>query len=238
MKIGALLLTCEHGGNRVPREYAYLFAGAKARRALAGHPGCDLGALPLARALARDLDAGLVYWTTTRLLVEPNRSPGHPGLFSEFSRRLDPAARKAVLERYYAPHRERVLAAVESRCANVGLVCHVGVHSFTPVLGGRRRTADIGLLYDPARRYEAAVCAVWQRALLRCDPTLHVRRNYPYRGDADGLTTALRRRFPADRYIGIELETNQVLLAGAGPPRRRVTQAITASLKEVLQTSF
>jgi hypothetical protein len=35
-----------------------------------------------------------------------------------------------------------------------------------------------------------------------------LRRNYPYRGQSDGLTTALRRQFGA-RYLGIELEINQ-----------------------------
>ena len=36
-------LTCEHGGNRIPREYAHLFRGARA--VLASHRGWDPGAL-------------------------------------------------------------------------------------------------------------------------------------------------------------------------------------------------
>ena len=35
-------------------------------------------------------------------------------------------------------------------------VLHVAVHSFTPVLHGERRNADVGLLYDPARPRERA----------------------------------------------------------------------------------
>jgi predicted N-formylglutamate amidohydrolase len=112
------------------------------------------------------------------------------------------------------------------------------VHSFVPVLRGVKRTADIGLLYDPARRYESAVCTTWKRAFERCDPGLRVRRNYPYLGTADGLTTSLRRRFPADRYVGIELEMNQKLLAGESSSRRRITRTIQASLAEVLQAQF
>jgi predicted N-formylglutamate amidohydrolase len=238
MRVGALLLTCEHGGNRVPREFALLFAGAKARRALKGHRGYDIGALPVARALARELRVELLYSTTTRLLIEPNRSVGHAQLFSEFSRTLDPDARGFVVERHYTPHRERVVAAVETRSSNCGLVCHIGVHSFVPVLHGVTRSADIGLLYDPARRYESAICATWKQALARCDAGLRVRRNYPYRGTADGLTTALRRRYPAERYVGIELEMNQRLLAGGSSACRRVIRAIRTSLSEVLQAQF
>ena len=40
-------------------------------------------------------------------------------------------------------------------------------------------------------------------------PELKVRRNYPYAGKSDGFTAYLRRRFPADAYVGIELEINQ-----------------------------
>ncbi len=36
-----------------------------------------------------------------------------------------------------------------------------------------------------------------------------VRRNYPYRGNADGFTTYLRKKYPGSKYIGIEIEINQ-----------------------------
>ena len=45
-----LLVTCEHGGNRVPKEYRRLFAGWEP--VLASHRGYDPGALTLARELA------------------------------------------------------------------------------------------------------------------------------------------------------------------------------------------
>jgi hypothetical protein len=51
------------------------------------------------------------------------------------------------------------------------------------------------------------------------------RRNYPYAGKGDGLTSYLRTRFgPAD-YVGVELEVNQrIVTAGAPgfPELRRV----------------
>jgi predicted N-formylglutamate amidohydrolase len=45
----ALLLTCEHGDNRIPREYAALFEGTK--DVIASHRGWDPGALDCARSL-------------------------------------------------------------------------------------------------------------------------------------------------------------------------------------------
>lgn len=205
----AVLVTCEHGGNRVPREYAPLFRGAGA--ALRSHRGWDPGALRVARVMSRALDAPLLAATVTRLLVDLNRSLTNPRAFSEFSRDLEGKARDQLVARYYAPHRERVEARID-RLVRRGTVIHVGVHSFTPVLRGQTRRADIGLLYDPGQAGERALCRHWARELRAAAPALRLRMNYPYRGVADGLTTVLRRRYPGTRYLGIELELNQSIL--------------------------
>lgn len=227
-----LLLSCEHGGNRVPRAYAKLFATGPAKSALAGHRGVDLGALEVARALSRRLEIPLVATTVTRLLVDANRSPGHPKLFSEFAKSLSRADRETLVARHYRPHRERVYAEIDKLSPR--RVVHIAVHSFTPVLDGVRRNADIGLLYDPRREPERRLCDRWAAALRGLDPTLRVRRNYPYRGTSDGLTTALRRDYPPARYAGIELEINQVSLTTA-TQRRRITDTLTASLTELFR---
>lgn len=223
-----MVLSCEHGGNRVPSAYAALFEGRRAQAALASHRGYDPGALDVARALARRFKLPLHAATVTRLLVELNRSHGHRTLFSEFSAGLDAAERKKLIEHHYLPHREAVAAAIQA--APAAPVLHVAVHSFAPVFKRVRRRADIGLLYDSARPLERALSQRWQRALATLAPELRVRRNYPYLGKADGLTTALRRRFAPERYFGIELEINQALLTGSPELRRRTVSALAASL--------
>lgn len=183
-------------------------------------------------------------WMTTRLLVEVNRSIDHPRLFSEFCRPSDPAERDELLARCYTPHRERVIAAVAEAARGGRLVLHVGVHSFVPRLGGKTRNSDVGLLYDPARALERNLCLRWQRALQRDGAgdagasglRPRVRRNYPYRGAADGLTTTLRRLFPPSRYLGIELEISQARLIGrdAGDVSR-LLRALSRSLDEAIR---
>jgi predicted N-formylglutamate amidohydrolase len=227
-----LLLTCEHGGRDVPAEWAALFAGRGAL--LSSHRGWDPGALALARALARSTGAPLLACTVTRLLVDPNRSPGHPRLFSPLSRRLDPAARRRLVERHHRPHRAAAERAVERAAAAGMRTLHISVHSFTPVLGGRRRDADVGLLYDPRRAAERATCRRWAELVRELGPRLRVRRNYPYRGSSDGLTTALRRRFGARLYLGIELEVNQRALRGAGRRSRQLRALLAESLARLL----
>jgi hypothetical protein len=72
------------------------------------------------------------------------------------------------------------------------------------------------LLYHPGRQGEAELCARWKASLAVCAPQLKVRRNYPYAGKGDGLTSHLRRLFPPGKYVGIELEVNQrIVLAAA-----------------------
>jgi predicted N-formylglutamate amidohydrolase len=95
-------------------------------------------------------------------------------------------------------------------------VIHISSHSFTPELDGKVRRADVGLLYHPGRHGEAELCARWKASLAALAPELVVRRNYPYAGKGDGLTSHLRLRFPPGAYVGVELEINQGIVFAAG----------------------
>ncbi len=226
----ALLLTCEHGGNDVPPEFAHLFVDANA--VLASHRGWDPGALQLAEFLSEQFDCPLLSATVTRLLIELNRSLHHPRLFSEFSRTLPRETRQDVISRFYTPHIQRVRSTIQSLLRSNRQVLHVGVHTFTPVFNGESRNCDIGLLYDSRRQCEREFCLAWQHALSAADSTLRIRRNYPYRGSSDGLTTSLRREFKADRYLGVELEVANDLATGqrSGWPvlRQRLAETLHA----------
>ena len=234
MKRQVLLLSCEHGGTRVPASYRHLFRSRAAREALGSHRGSDLGALALARSLGRSLGAPLHLSMVTRLLIDLNRSVGHPRLFSEFSRTLGQAEREALLDRYYFPYRLGIESWIEGQVRRGHQVVHIGIHSFASELSGLARNADLGLLYDPSRTSERAFCQTWQAALGQVDPVLRVRRNYPYLGKADGLTTHLRALFGPRRYLGIELEANQALLATA-QGRRRAAKSVSESLRSVAE---
>jgi predicted N-formylglutamate amidohydrolase len=187
----------------------------------------------MARTLSTALRAPLVASTTSRLLVDLNRSAGHPRHFSETTRRAPAEVRAAIVEQHYRPYRAEVDHRVERMIARGQRVIHISSHSFTPKLDGHVRRADVGLLYDPRRTGEVALCARWKRALTALLPELRVRRNYPYAGKADGLTSHLRRRFPPRSYVGVELEINQRIVFAAG---RRWT-VLRSALVESLRTA-
>lgn len=208
------IVTCEHAGNIIPAPYKKHFTGKK--RLLESHRGYDIGALPLARALSRALDCPLHFTRVSRLLVDCNRSRGSRNLFSEISRGLGSAERGKIIMHHYDPYRKEVEDDIAATIAAGAAVLHFSVHSFTPVLEGVVRNTDLGILYDPARALEREFCRRLVPLLERELPGMRIRLNYPYRGTSDGFTSHLRKKFPGESYLGIEIEANQALLAKRG----------------------
>lgn len=197
-------------------------AFAQADDLLNSHRGWDIGAPDLMKALTPEADA-VFCGDWSRLLIDLNRSETHPKCFSEISKRLP---HQELIETIHRPFRRGVADAVGQFVDQGRTVLHLSVHTFTPVLNGRIRNADYALLYDPARALEKDFAAQWGEELARIG---RFRRNYPYRGIADGHTTALRKAFPPDHYIGIELEVNQSISA-----RTNTATAVANSLMTVI----
>lgn len=227
-----LVISCEHGGNTVPPAYAALFAGHQAL--LDSHRGWDPGAFELGRQMADAFGAPLHAATTTRLLIDLNRSIGHRQLFSELTRALSPAQRQDIVDRHYRPHREAVEADIARGIAAGQRVIHIASHSFTPSLDGVERRADVAWLYDPRRSAEAAFARAWMTAFAPRAPDLRLRRNYPYLGRGDGLTAMLRKRHADATYVGIELEVNQRFVAQGGAAWDHLRTALVDSLATAL----
>ena len=123
----------------------------------------------------------------------------------------------------------------DAKAVRAGLkVIHISSHSFTPELNGEVRNTDIGLLYDPSRNLEQELCNRWRTRLGAHVPDLRVRRNYPYTGSANGFPTYLRQRFPADTYIGIELEINQKHILKGGWRWHALRSLLAATLNEAV----
>lgn len=228
----ALVISCEHGGNRIPAPYRHLFRNCEPL--LESHRGFDPGAVIMAGALARHFNAPLLSSTVSRLLVDLNRSIGHRNLHMEGIRKLPAAIRQEIIADYYQPYRTEIEKLISRKIVRRDRVIHISCHSFTNNLNGEVRNADIGLLYDPARQDESALCANWKSVLKVSAPELVIRRNYPYKGSDDGLTPALRRKFPADAYLGIELELNQKNILSPANQWSDLRESIISSLETVL----
>lgn len=234
MKPPVLILTCEHAGKRIPSQWRHKVMIPEA--ILNSHRGWDPGAWTLAQALKACGTEHLFGHHESRLLIELNRSLHHPHLFSEFSKPLAQADKLKLIHALYEPYRRDVTETIRSFIRQRRPVWHVSVHSFTPVLHGIERQAEIGLLYDPQRSGEKAFCSDWRALLQRetIDIPMRVRMNYPYKGIMDGFVTSLRKIFSNSYYVGTELEVNQGLLSSA-KTRQPVTAALVRSLKSLVE---
>ncbi len=226
------VVSCEHGGHAIPAAYAALFSGQD--ELLRSHRGFDPGALKLARALAQALAAPLVASTTSRLVIELNRSPGHRALYSTLTRAAPDKLRAQIYTRHYLPYRQRLEETLAEAARRGVPILHFSCHSFTPVLAGEVRTADIGLLYDPRRSGESELCRRWVAELKARSPQWRVRRNYPYTGRSDGVCTALRKQYGARDYLGIEIELNQRHFAAGRRCWQRLCGDLIAALLSTL----
>jgi predicted N-formylglutamate amidohydrolase len=232
----SLIVTCEHASNRLPSRYRGL--GLKSK-ALASHIAWDPGARQVAGHFARRFDCAYHEGRYSRLLIDLNRSPHHPKLVPRIAfgvpvpgnQRLSRQEKRERIDRFYRPYREAVLQDIERTLAQRRICIHLSVHSFTPKLNAEDRRAEIGILYDPARTAERELADRIVSALRELG--LQVRRNYPYRGTSDGLTTFCRRSFPRRGYSGLELEINQRLLVPRVTPglKRRLTSGLQSALR-------
>lgn len=224
-----LILSCEHGGYYLP---SFWKSRVKIpQKILESHRGWDPGAIELTRELVKAGAHSTSIHQVSRLLIELNRSKNHPDLFSQYSIQLPLEMKRELLHTIYLPYRSRVKASI-SQCKDV---VHLSVHSFTPILKGKKREAEVGILYDPSKKNEKLFAKAWQ-SLLRdsLGAKYRIRMNYPYRGISDGFTTSLRKLFTSDRYIGIELEVNQALYST--PERwKRVGVALRKTLSLLMQ---
>ena len=217
-----LIVSCEHGGNRIPPRFRALFS----ERFLSTHRGYDPGALELARDFAAASGAPFFYSTVSRLLVELNRPLGHP---QGFHSRVPQRMRDALLRRYYLPYWNTLEKNIRKAVRSGRRVLHLSVHSFTPRFRGVTRSTDIGLLFDPRRRLEAAACASWKKQI---KGPFVVRYNDPYDGVHPSVVQSMRERFPPRSYVGIQIEVNQKYARRGGSRWRALRKALVESFPQ------
>jgi predicted N-formylglutamate amidohydrolase len=208
----AYFLTCDHGGNLLPRTLGGL--GLHPRE-LERHIAWDIGAAALARRLAEALDAFLIVQTYSRLAIDCNRPPQSPTSIVELSettlipgnQRVDSTDADARRRQIFQPYHDRISVELDARTVLGRPTILVAVHSFTPVFKGESRPWHVGVLYNRDARLAHILLA-----LLRRESGLVVGDNQPYSvSDDTDYTIPIhgeRRSIPH-----VELEIRQDLLA-------------------------
>ena len=209
------LVLADHAGRIVPRRLGTLGVSTAD---MDRHIAWDIGAAGVTAGLAALLDAVAICQRYSRLVIDCNRTPGHPtsipgisdGTLVPGNAALDATDAAARAEAIFAPYHASIAAEIDRRAPGDCVI--IAMHSFTPVYGGVARPWQAGILHDRMPEYGLAV-----GDLLRAEGLL-VGDNEPYRlSDESDYTVPVhagRRGLP---YV--ELEVRQDLIADAAGER-------------------
>ncbi|MBY0415603.1 MAG: N-formylglutamate amidohydrolase [Bdellovibrionales bacterium] len=233
MKPISIIFSCEHASNTIPEDYLHLFKNKK--KLLLTHRGYDQGTKKLSSDLAKHFKSPVVQGNYSRLLVDLNRSKKNKTAFSEITKPLSKNKKNEIITLYHQPHWDKIKTIIAKKIDEGFLVIHIGVHSFTPILYNEIRNAEIGILYHSRKKTEAKFAKLWQNYFHEhCE--LRIRRNYPYDGKMDGLSSSMRKLFSEKDYLGFEIEVNHSILRNL-TEEKFVAKLLKSTLKEAL-TNF
>ena len=205
------LLVCDHAGRRVPAALGDMgVAAADWDR----HIAWDIGAAGVCAALGPTLGATCIAQVYSRLVIDCNRTPGHPtsippvsdGTAIPANVGLAGEAAAARVAEIFAPYHAAIGAELDRRAAAGVASVLVAMHSFTPVFRGVARPWQAGVLYnrDPGVSRALAV-------LLRAEGFV-VGDNEPYQlSDDSDYTVPVHAERRGLAYV--ELEIRQDLIA-------------------------
>src|SRR5918994_6728846 len=187
-----IVLICDHASNFIPKHFGDL---GLAKRELESHIAWDPGALPVARRLAKALDATLIESRFSRLLVDCNRPLDAPDLICPVSETtavpgnadLSLQDRQARVGLSWQPFHEAVEQLIKDRLLQDRKTTLVSIHSFTPVYKGVKRPWHIGILHDEDRSIADPMIAA-----LKASDGIVVGDNEPY-SPADRVYFTLER---------------------------------------------
>jgi predicted N-formylglutamate amidohydrolase len=177
----SVVVICDHASNLLPASLAGL--GVNSAR-LEEHIGYDLGALGVARGVAEQLGATLIFGRYSRLAADLNRAPDDAsavpaisdGVLIPGNLGLTSSARSQRLRTLHDPYHEHIAGFISTAIESGIRPIIVSIHSFTPSISRINRPWEAGILWDKDPRV-----AIPLLAALRAEG-VNVGDNEPYSG--------------------------------------------------------
>ena len=220
-----VVLTCEHAAYDLPPAYRTL---GISRGELQRHIGWDIGAQAVVQEVIQHIDSTAVSSRYSRLLIDCNRDVSdHDLIISEgdgtpipANQNLASTEQERRIAHFYDPYHAAIDAVLEQKSAQP--IFLLSVHSFTPVLGEKKRPFDLGILFDCyddlAKEFGKQLGHAGYR----------VRYNEPYSG-YDGLIYSARSHGERHKIVYLEVEMNNGLLletAGIAAMGQKLAQVL------------
>ena len=227
---GPVVLVCDHASNHIPAGYDGLGLDPSE---MTRHIAWDPGAMPVATAMSKALDAPLVASAVSRLVIDCNRPLDAPDLVAETSettaipgnRGLSPEALRQRLALAHEPFHAAIDALVDERAAAGLETWLISVHSFTPVYKGVSRPWQIGIVHDGDERLSGPLLEGLRRR------GLAVGDNQPY-SPADRVYYTLERHARSRGLPCAMIEIRNDEIAG-GKGQRKWAALLAEAIAEV-----
>lgn len=202
-----LLLVADHASNAFPAHMDHLGLD---QRVLDLHVAYDIGTRAITKRMAQRLDCPAVLAGYSRLLIDPNRQPGHPQSIPPLSdaiaipgnQDLSEAAQTARVESFFTPYHHAITETLAHVWRHGPAPAFFSVHSFTPSIDGEDRIWDISVLWNRDPRIAVPLIDI-----LRNHDHLTVGDNEPYSGKQ--LAYTLNRHGAAGGLANCAIEIRQ-----------------------------
>lgn len=232
MKPTVLLISCEHGSNKVPAKYMHLFGEKKLL--LKTPQAYEVGALKIAEFIQDKLNCDLVTAKVSRLLIDCDHGLHHRNCFSKYSKKLSLEEKGELIDTYYHPYHNTIKKKIIAHIEKEQQVLHLSIHTFQPILKRILLNTAVGVLYHPHRHAEKEVSRIIHSLLLQQTPSYKTRMNYPFSGKNDFVLQSFRKQFEEKDYLGIKLDINQALLS-SDAELEQMSDVLVQVFKELLQ---
>lgn len=229
-----ILLVCDHAACQFPRVLGDMGLDPFARRC---HLAIDIGAGPLTEYLADRLGVTAVLAQYSRLVVDCNRELLDAGAFLEYAdgivvpgnRKLSEDDKNARAAAIYWPYHNAINTQIQRFLATGVRPAFIAVHSFTPVLNGKVRPWEIGVLWDKDQSLRDIFIEQFSAA------GFNVGDNEPYSGKAPADYTIDNHAEPsALPHLGIEIRQDLINdaagIARLGNIMHKIIETIPARL--------
>lgn len=211
-RAGGMMIVADHAKRATPDEYGRLgLPDTEFER----HIAYDIGVEMVTRRLCELTGAPAVLGGFSRLLIDPNRGEEDPTLIRQIydgavvpgNYPMSGDERQRRIENFYRPYHDAVgamMSSVREQSGHSPFI--VSMHSFTPVMQGRTRPWQVGILWDSDDRAVRPIID-----MLSADPALTVGDNEPYDGALRGDT--MYKHAIVNGFAHVLIELRQDLIA-------------------------
>ena len=151
------LIICDHASNHIPDNYNNLGLD---KEVLNTHIAYDIGVKEVASNISQSLQCPLVMSNFSRLLIDANRGIDDPTLIMKISdgsiipgnKNISFLAnceeKKKRIYFYYDKYHKKISDIIDRSIKKDIFPVIISIHSFTPVFWGKKRSIELGVLWD------------------------------------------------------------------------------------------